>query len=467
MKTLYKRILSLVMAGTLLFACGCGKTPVVEEAEPATTISNLSKPKEDISSETLAEASLEEKEAFATSSPENDTDIGLKSIKIDNAEAELTQEQKMIIQYFDDDYLEVEEYEFLSRYANVFTGVQVRVFGKVAKIIALNDETYQFVCTDYEDGYSMLVTCSTSGPRYIEGDSLSIYGFYEGEQMVEVDGKSYILPSIKANDKTYIYQMGVVSENNLHSLERIKVLAETIFGKNIEIRKPVIGDEGFAEGYNEEALNWYYVVELENQSNAKFSKYLFHREAGYIKDMRSSENIQRSIEFSADFEHFFLFTYDTSLETLTLEYYDSSLNKIWKREFAETTNAEYDYTKNNVYLIANNELFIINIETGEDTFNPVYVGERADIRKLNDGILLLAENKSDALMKIDVHGNMVWKTNLSADMCSWSIQVVGDKIILGAYLDDEYWLPHYIVVDNSTGEILIDAVSMSEDTYYE
>ena len=453
-----KRFLSLLMICVMLLA-GCGGQQSTD------VISNSSKPSDTASSSAAEELTAEEIEAkkeFASSSAENDTDTGLKSIKIDTAEMTLSKEREMIIQYFDDDYLEVEEYEFLQRYPDIFTGVQVRVYGEVAKVVGMDDDTYQFVCTDYNDGYSMAVTASLSGTRFIEGDWLSIYGRYLGEKQYEIDGKTYILPSIEAYSKTALYEMGMVYDFNLYDLDYIKTIAEAIFGSDIEIRKPMIGDEGFTETTDPSAFDLYYVVELEDQSNAKFSKYLLSRETGYIKDMKFSDNILRQIEFSADFEHFFLFTYDKSLETLTLEYYDHDLNKIWKREFSETTNAQYDYTKNNVYLIANNELYIINIETGEDTYSPVYVGERYDIRKMKDGILLLSRQKSDAVMKIDLQGNMVWKTNLSADIVGCSIQLVEDKIILGAWLDDESWLPHYIVIDNATGSILQDAISLSQ-----
>lgn len=425
-------------------------------------ISNSAKPTETLPNDLndyLLDSKEEDKEAFKKSTPENDTDMGLKGMKIDSAESQLTKEQIMIMQYFDDDYLEVEEYEFLLRYPEVFTGVQVRVWGQVGKIISLNEDFYQFAISDFNEGYSMVVTCPLGGTRFIEGDYLSIYGLYEGEVQVEIDGKQYIIPSIRGYSKSYIYEMGVVNENNLYSLEYIKTIAETIFGDEIEIRKPVIGDEGFHEGVNSDSFNWYYVVELDNQSNAKFSKYLFYREGGYIKDMRCSENINRSIEFSADFKHFFLFTYDQSLETLTLEYYDTSLNRLWKREFAETVNACYDYTKNNIYIIANNELYIINIETGENTFAPTYVGERCDVRKTTDGIILLSRTKSDAVMKIDLQGNMIWKTNLPAELNAWGVQFFEERIILSAWLNDEYVWPHFIAIDNATGEILRDATS--------
>lgn len=444
---------------SLLFGllAGCNKNP--------TPISNTSKPaSEDFIEPTkeLTEAEIQAQKDFANSSARNDTDVGLRNIKIDTAERDLTKEQKMIIQYFDDDYLEVEEFEFLKRYPNIFTGVQVRVFGTVEKILGMDDTTYQFACTDYEGGYSMVVSASLSDTRFIEGDSLSIYGRYIGERQYDIDGETWILPTVEAYPKTHIYEMGVMYDFNLYSLDYIKTIATAIFGNDIEVRKPVIGDEGFPEGYNAEALNWHYVVELEDQSNAKFTKYLFSREAGFIRDMKSSENVSRSIEFSADFTHFFLFTYDISLETLTLEYYDNALNKVWKREFSETTNAQYDYTKNNIYLIANNELYIIDITTGEDTYSPLYVGERFDLRKTKDGILMISRNKSDAIMKADLEGNMIWKTNFPADISSSSIQFVGDKIIYGGLLEDDSWLPHYIVIDGTTGSILEDAISLSQ-----
>lgn len=147
------------------------------------------------------------------------------------------------------------------------------------------------------------------------------------------------------------------------------------------------------------------------------------------------------------------------METLTLEYYSSDLEKVWKREFAETTSAVYDYTKNNIYLVANNELYIINIETGEDTFQPCFIGEKLDIRKLSDGILTVGENKSDAVIKNDLQGNMIWKTNLAGNVYRVEgIQLVGDTILLQLQLEDGL---HYVVLDNATGSVIADAVSVS------
>lgn len=115
-------------------------------------------------------------------------------------------------------------------------------------------------------------------------------------------------------------------------------------------------------------------------------------------------------------------------------------------------------------MVANNELYIINIETGEDTYSPSYIGEKLAIRKLEDGILLVSQSKSDGVMKVGLDGSIIWKTNLSDDTHSVEgIQVVDDRIIISQY----YWSSpsdrgtHYLVLNSETGEIEQDAVSMT------
>ena len=174
-------------------------------------------------------------------------------------------------------------------------------------------------------------------------------------------------------------------------------------------------------------------------------------------------DIIRSLEFASDFEHFFVFTYDTSLETLNLDYYDKDLNKIWNREFTETTSAIYDYTKNNIYLAANNELYIINTETGEDTFAPSYVGPKVEIRKLSDSILVVSESKSDGVMKLGLDGSMIWKTNLADNVMSVNqVQLTEESIVLDLDLGSDPFAigeTHYLVLNNEDGSVITDAIS--------
>ena len=97
-----KKVFLLLLIFILLFTCGCGKRNNSKNDSTKPT-SNLSKPDVNVENIPIETASSEEKEAFANSTPKNDTDVGLRNIKIDTAEAKLTDEQKMIIEYFVDD----------------------------------------------------------------------------------------------------------------------------------------------------------------------------------------------------------------------------------------------------------------------------------------------------------------------------------------------------------------------------
>lgn len=407
-----KHILAGLLALLLLVTVGCsGKNDGV--------ISNQSKPKQDAESESSEPVTSEQLEAakkFKKSTPENDTDVGLKNIKIDNADLSLTDEQRTVLKYFDEDYLNYPTYEALRRYPVVFEGAQLHLWGSVKKVLSLSKDSIEMVfwvnASSYEIGHGIaepgayvLLSGKVGNVSYMEEDVLEVYGRYVGIETIEVDGVSYTIPKIN------MYQAYITDGMPGHAphttpksdLSTIKSVATAIFGDDIEIRNPVLGVDitGDRALMLEHLMaQWgqeipYLLVELEDQSNAKFSKYLFNTSMGDItplKDGSDESVIERKFEFAADFSHYFLFTFNTELETLTLEYYDHDLNKIWKREFEETTNANYDYTKNNIYLTANNELYIINIETGEDTFAPTYVGPKKGIRKLDDGILLVSES---------------------------------------------------------------------------
>ena len=485
-KNIYKRwkngVFFLVAMGILAGLSGCGGSGTT--SNDSNIGSNTSEGSTEVSSS----------ESMLPSTPENDTDIGLKNIKIDDTSIDLTEEQKMVLEYFDDDYLTVPSYEFLRRYPDVFDGAQLRIWGTVSKVLSINsgniemilwldvgpvEYEYSWDYPEYEGNY-ILVNGKVGNISYMEGDTLLVYGRYGGIETVDVDGVSYTVPKV---DMQSAYFDTSPAPNDIFryipkfDLPFVKQVAETIFG-DVEIREPIIGTDITEEQYWlwEEVCGQMpcYAVELENQSNAKFTKFFFYTDISSdvyggdriqdAKDSMGVSNIYRAIEFAADFEHFFLFTYDHSLEMLTLEYYDSSLNKIWEREFMETTSANYDYTNQNIYLTANNELYIINLKTGEDTYAPAYVGEKLEVRKLSDGILLISSGKSDGVMKIGLDGTLIWKTNLQNDTYSVDgVQVINNRIVISQYYweSSEDYGTHYIVLDNATGEIIQDAVSIS------
>lgn len=483
-----KKILCLLSACflMLLIACGVSNTPGADRQMGQDT--STDKP------DKAAQA------AFAASSPTNDTDIGLKNIKIDTAQAELTDQQKLILRYFDNDYLDVPSYEFLQRYPKVYAGTNIHLDGEVAKIISEDGERYEIVLwlvqsfTEYfankypldqadyymwnfpeeydpyreqTQGAYITVTGDLGDTWFVEGDHIELFGRYVEMSSAQIDGTSYTMPHIEANS-VYFWMDGQYSDSERFDVKTITKVAEAVFGNDVEVREAVYQEDmmGYQSGgfYDKP----FYIAEPENQSNAKFNSYRLYTKRGMIEDTKTGTdlwllgndpNLERYLEFSADFEHYFLFTLDHALEKLTLEYYDKDFSKIWKREFEGTTAAHYDYTKNNIYLSADNSLYIIDLSTGEDTFQPAFIGEKQEIRKMTDGILSVGFTKSDAIMKTDLEGNILWTASIAGDVNAVDgVQFVDGRIILQLELFDGV---HFIVVNSDSGEVIQDAVSIS------
>lgn len=424
------------------------------------------------------------------STAENDMDLGLKFTKIDNKSLNLTEEQKAVIEYFDYDYLDATHYEFLQRYPDIYRGTQIYTSGKVQKIISSDNDNYEILFwigdsqakyeywqwrsgldTDYnkyqeENKNNYVVIKGKQGDtRLIEGDFVSVRGRYVDIEDYTIDGTSYHIPTINTY-RTLIGEYNVWDKNvEPYNAKEIRQIAKIIFG-DITIREPR-EDEALIYS-NNFLMNPWYICELDNQSNAKFGKYFFSRTVGQGKiiDSRSTEypfkgqedNIIRKIEFAPDFEHFYIFVYDTNLNFLTVEYYNKDLKKLWSREFDDTISATYDFTKHNVYLIANNTLYVINTSNGEDTYSPKFVGEKLGVRKLEDSLILFSTSQYDAIMKTDLKGEIIWKTNVDSRVMEVaSPQVVDNNLIVNMTTENEGNKFYKVNLDD--GKIILNAKS--------
>lgn len=480
-----KKIVFLLCAMLILLS-SCGPSETSES--PNSQSENTMQPSTD-------QNSTPSFEVESTITGGSDVEIGLKNIKIDTNGASLTDGQKKVIQYFDSDYITISNYEFLRRYPNIFIGTQMKDWGCIYKVIQQDNDSYEALMGwgysdnacgnsdeygnwlsgwDYYKDKLVLLRGVTGDTWLIDNDFVYLEGRYTGIETVSVDGVSYTIPVFDVHNCNV--WSGIEGES--YGMDRftyndIKEIARTIFGENIRI----------SESNESEILSIFvdfpsypvYTVTLENQSNANFSRYLLTSVGGQIYDIstRSSwdDPIQRYLEFSPDFKHYFLYTYDISLENLELAYYDTSFNKLWSREFVNTTNAVYDYTQSNLYLIANNSLYIIDLQTGEDVISPKYVGEKLDVRKVSDGILLLAQTKSDGLMKCNLSGEIEWTVNLPHDLVypTADVQFVDSNLVLGyTYESDdvnEYGWADYITIyclyDLNTGDLIQSGETVS------
>ena len=372
----------------------------------------------------LAEAKTSTSESNIKITPENDKALGLMNVKLRNEGVELGDIEKLIIQYFDTDYFRA-PYSSLQRYPQVYKDAQINFLCYVTKIIESNSEEYTALVEYeayknaegfyWETGDYAVIKGTQSETRIMEGDTLYLYGKYADVNTYTVDGKSYTVPTILVNRYSYFSEYDRVRP--MYSQEEIRSMARYIFGNDLKLRYTKYGDVAGSDYDYDLYEGLYYTAELDNQSNANFTKYLFFAGyGGYIIDCKSEYPIERNLTFSADFEHFFLEVFDRSMKVYTLECYDRDLKKVWSREFDQTTSSVIDYTKDHIYLVANGSMYIIDAETGENAVNPKYVGAKSEIRKLEDGILLISHKSADAIMKTDLVGNVLWTANLSKDM---------------------------------------------------
>ncbi len=394
-------------------------------------------------SETKSEAAT--KAVVNKISPDDDTELGLMNVKIHN-NPKLNEVEKLIVQYFDTDYFRA-PYSSLQRYPQVYKDAQINFLCYVTKIIESNSEEYTAL-VEYEayknaegfywnTGDYAVIKGTQSETRIMEGDTLYLYGKYVDVNTYTVDGKSYAVPTVLVNRYSYFSEYDRVRP--MYSTEEIRSMAKYIFGDNIKLRYTENDDVAFGDDYGyDQYKGLYYTAELDNQSNANFTKYLFFAGyGGYIIDCKSEYPIERNLTFSADFENFYLEVFDNSLKIYTLECYDRDLKKVWSREFDQTTSSVIDYTKDHIYLVANGSMYIIDAETGENAVDPKYVGAKSEIRKLEDGILLVSHKSSDAIMKTDLVGNVLWTANLSKDMREPStpedipvVQLIGGNYVI-------------------------------------
>jgi len=409
------------------------------------------------------ETDKDAQKAFSKSTPENDTDMGLKSTKIDSAETNLTDEQKLIMQYFQGgNYFKIwyDGYDNIRRYPQVFDTALISISGIVEKVLSQTDTDYRLLINNNpygEEKQYFILEGENKNTLFMENDEIYVEGRSHGLQTMEFDGVTYTAPLVSVHGIS-------LSEAENFTQEELKTIAKTIFGDNLDWKQ----------------VNEYiYEAQLENQSNSKFSSYYLSTAGGAITDASNEYwEFERRLEFSSDFEHFLVTSYDWDSENLTFDYYDNTLTKIWHREFAEVEMQDayalqegnyYDYTKNNIYCMVNNELYIINTQTGEDTFEPIFVGSKINIRKVNDGILLFGTEKADAVMKITLDGNMLWKTNVAADPVegiSNIVQINEDTILVEwSFGDYENCENHFLAIDNQTGEMIVDAVEYSSSEY--
>ncbi len=415
----------------------------------------------------------------------NGTDnVSFANMNSDDGNLDSTQQE--ILKYFDNNYFMY--YSSLAqKYPQIFKDAKVQLNCTVVKVLSSTDDEFSVVVTNYfmdqgtaisenldelNENSLLILKGKQLSKRLVKGDWINVYGRYNDVVTSEIDGKSYTIPQVTA--------INVIPDGSQRfEFNTIKTVAEYIFGKDIKINEPVYGQDykdgetvnGVETYYNGEDASFYKVT-LDNQSNANFKVFNMYKNDGLITYNRVhnglSNNIQKNLWVSADFQHYIVSTYDEDLDYVYIDYFDKDLNKVWSREFQYTSTKAFtspmDYTDKQMAVVVDNDLYLIDLETGEDIIEPVIVGEKVKVNMMDDGIILIGDNTKDTIMKVDYTGKVLFRTNTSylTTIESASTQIINGKMVVyltgtmvdpsdgGAYPDAGF------VVINSDGTLEVE-----------
>ena len=369
--------------------------------------------------------------------------------------------QKEILEYFDNDYFEINSSESLKKYPQVFKGTKITINqAKVEKIIKSTDEEYEALIIGgfgYEistrpENTKYVIRGKQLEERLVEGENIQVYGKYTDVNTYEVDGISYTLPTIEIIN---------ISRESRFNFSIISNIAKYIFGNDIKITEP----DDSEIGIDDDMMYDYYKVTLDNQTNVNFKSFKMDKNTGYIaynkKENNLSDNISKEIRIASDFEHFIVETSDSKLNKYYIDYFDKSYNKLWSREFdcklTTSSVSTMDYTTEKMAIVVDNDLYLIDLKTGENIIEPVIVGTKMKVNMFDDGIVLIGNENKDTIMKVDFNGNILYRVNADTSMEIDDIytQIVNDKLIvrmIGSIksdsIEETQYVEKYIVLNN-------------------
>lgn len=383
--------------------------------------------------------------------------VSWANMKIDNPKLKLTDEQKAVLTYFDDDYFDINyNTKDLQKYPEIYKNAQISFFGTVTKLLKNTDEEYEALVEvsfdsnapegEHTNEFAVVYGKHPDNAKITKGDVREFYGRYTDDKQFTVDTKEDYYPYVNTFYSTETgYARGGYEDNagKNFDFDFINKVAKGIFGNNIKVTDPDSMQDVNINGNYVPYPS--YIVSLDNQSSFAFKDFVFARTNGYIADLRNFESVNDNGEtleaageggyrlfVMADFEHFVITLHDAKTKHMYLDYYDKDLNKIWGREFSNVTDVPMDYTSKKIVLVADNDMYVIDTKTGKDLKDPLFVGSKSDVFVVEDGAILIGKEEKDAIMKVNLDGKILWtcSTSLCGEHSIPSIQLVDDKYIV-------------------------------------
>lgn len=418
---------------------------------------------------------------------ENKQEIQTMSFKsMDATDTSLTDDQRAIALFFDEDYFFLETYEELVRYADMLKNINISSYCQVNTILSSDDETFEAVCQwapsnealwggEVELTNPIIIKGKKPEKMVMQGDNIALKGKLLGAETRNINGESKYLPVIE------IIEMG--DDYLWYTDDTIRQISKLVFGDNIKVRRPT--EEETFNMVNDYFYNYQdhiWLVELENQSNLNFKVFdiwqsdprgVITYNALYNQGIEK-DYLNKKLYITPDLQKYIVFDMSVADKYVYISVYDRNLNKLWQREISNASELTWDATNSNLVFVSDNDFYNINIETGEDIFNPVFVGKKADIRIVDNGYILVSHESDDSVMFLDTNGNIKNKFDITLgtkdqpnqEIYNNYIQKLDNNYVIlyniydidkyndyGMYTSQEIFSSKYVIIDENGNKI--------------
>lgn len=395
--------------------------------------------------------------------------------QMDATDNTLSDDQKAIAKFFDEDFFHPESYEELVRYADMLKNINISCYAQVNSIESSDSENFEAVCqwASAWDAFAgsevsltspIIIKGKKPEKMVIKGDSLKIRGKLVGAETRKINGKKLYLPIveiIEINTNTPYW----------YNESTIRQVAKAVFGNNIKIRRPT--DEEITKmvgNYFYEYEDFVWLIEMENQSNLNFKVFDIWQSSPWglitynplFNEGVESDYLNKQLFVTPDLQKYIVFNMSRKDKYVYIDIYDRDLKKLWSKEISKASQVVWDATNENLVFVSDNDLYNINMQTGETVFE-TYVGKKEDVRIVENGYILLNKDSDDTVMFVDKEGKIKNKFDVSFNEDSGKVEEMSiqklDKnyVILYTLLDDDeyefHWSSKYIIIDENGNKI--------------
>jgi hypothetical protein len=375
-------------------------------------------------------------------------------------ESQMSSGQKLVASFFDGGGFYNLKAELLIKLADTCKGINVCYSSHVTvdKILDVNDSTFEatILLTNFEGGvylsekeaaeHKVLIKGDKPSSMIQSGDVIYLRGKLEGTEVKEIDGKSEYMPVIQCESIAS-------GSEHLFTDTEIRTIAKEMFGQDIKVRRPTFEETDKMVTQSVFTYSDYiYLVEMEDQSNLNFKMFDIWQDYGAMtydpiyNQGVEKDYLNKKICISPDLNYYIVFDYSRNDKYLYLSVYDKNRTKQWSKEISNITNITWNATTKELAVVSDNDLYVFDIATGENLFDPVMVDERVSVTITQNGYLLGGCDTNDAIVFVSREGKIVNKSDISSlssqskNIACYVQELNGNYVMEFAYQGSSVWV---------------------------